>query len=354
VFVIGKLKRPRSSPRKIERIVLLQTAAIGDTVLMAGPIQDLRNAYSDAEIILVCGKDNRGAAALLPGIDKFVDVHPHEPVAALMCLRSLKPDLVIDFGPWPRINALLTALSGASYSVGFRSDGQHRHFAYDSVVDHSRDRHELDNQRALVAAVMDGSEHSEPQLQVLGARAEWLDSGNFIVFHAWASGFQKRLKEWPIEHWVELARWATDCGYEIALTGGPADTEDSGGLEAAIRSEVPSANVRNYTGTLSLAHTCQLLTAATAVVSVNTGIMHIAALLDVLTIGICGPTSPKRWGPLGSRAVAVAPPGDDHGYLHLGFEFPRDAQPCMPRVTPQRVIDALEGELTEQKFGRQA
>jgi heptosyltransferase-3 len=353
VYVIGKLKRHRSLPSKVERIVLLQTAAIGDTVLMAGPVEDLRKAYSNAEIILACGRDNRGAAALLPAIDKFVDVRPGDPVAALMLLRSLKPDLVIDFGPWPRINALLTALSGASYSVGFRSEGQHRHFAYDGVVDHSRDRHELQNQRALVAAVMDGVEHSEPRLQVGGVRAEWPHSKHFIVFHAWASGFQKRLKEWPIGHWVELARWATNSGYEIALTGGPSDSDDARELEEAIRTKLPSSHVRNYTGILSLTHTCQLLSAATAVVSVNTGIMHIAALLGALTIGICGPTSPKRWGPLGTRAVAVAPPGGDHGYLHLGFEFPRDAQPCMPRVTPQRVIDALECAM-QQTLGRQA
>jgi hypothetical protein len=108
LWTLGKLRRPRSLPAEIHRVVILQTAAIGDTILMSQGIRRLRKVLPHAQIVLVLGRDNRAVAELLPRSDKVVLIDVLSPIAALQALRALKPDVLIDYGTWPRINAVLT------------------------------------------------------------------------------------------------------------------------------------------------------------------------------------------------------------------------------------------------------
>jgi len=78
--------------------------------------------------------------------------------------------------------------------------------------------------------------------------------------------------------------------------------------------------------------------------------MHLAAALDVPVIGLHGPTSARRWGPIGRRAVAVSAPGADCGYLNLGFEYPARCD-CMSRIAVDRVLDHCRAILDERPTG---
>jgi len=342
LWTLGKLRRPRSMPADIHRVVILQTAAIGDTILMSQGIRRLRKALPEAQIVLALGRDNRAVAEVLPRSDKVVLIDVLSPIAALDSLRALKPDVLIDYGTWPRINALLTALAGARFTVGFKTPKQGRHFAYDYSAEHSFHHHEVENQRAL--------------LGFLGATTDWdlsleipdstafsppLAPQSFVVFHAWASGTRKRLKEWPAEYWRELGVWIADRAFGIVLTGGPGDASDTDSLADLVRTYIRNVPVISVAGSYSLAETACLLRTAKAVVSVNTGIMHLAALLGVPTIGLSGPSDPARWGPYGPQAVSLVPNQGSYGYLKLGFEFPPGGKPCLQYLSPAQVIAAL-------------
>jgi heptosyltransferase I len=90
---------------------------------------------------------------------------------------------------------------------------------------------------------------------------------------------------------------------------------------------------------ISLSH---LLKRARIVISVNTGVMHLAAVLGVPTISINGPTDNRRWGPVGRWVEGISAPGADCGFLHLGFEFDGHPTDCMERITVDRVVAAVE------------
>jgi ADP-heptose:LPS heptosyltransferase len=87
--------------------------------------------------------------------------------------------------------------------------------------------------------------------------------------------------------------------------------------------------------------TARLLRTAKAVVSVNTGIMHLSALLGVPTIGLSGPSDPVRWGPYGPEVVSLFPNQGTYAYLKLGFEYPPAVEPCLQYLLPARVTAAL-------------
>jgi heptosyltransferase-3 len=164
---------------------------------------------------------------------------------------------------------------------------------------------------------------------------------SFLVFHAWASGTRKRLKEWPAEYWREVGLWIADKNLGIVLTGGPGDASDSDSLAELLRAHIRNVPVISVAGSYSLAQTACLLRTAKAVVSVNTGTMHLAALLGIPTIGLSGPSDPARWGPYGPQVVSLLPNQGAYAYLKLGFEYPPAVQPCLQYLSPSQVTAAL-------------
>jgi heptosyltransferase III len=250
--------------------------------------------------------------------------------------------VLIDYGTWPRMNALLTALAGARFTAGFKTPNQDRHFAYDYSAEHSAERHEVENQRALLG-FLGPTEKWDLSLQIPDATDfnPPVPSQSFVVFHAWASGTGKRLKEWPLEHWKELGMRIANKISGIVMTGSPRDASDTDSLADSVRKHISNVPVISVAGSYSLAQTACLLRTARAVVSVNTGIMHLAALLGVPTIGLHGPTNPARWGPYGPQTVSLVPDQGEYAYLNLGFEFPPTAQPCLQYLPPGKVATAL-------------
>jgi heptosyltransferase I len=88
------------------------------------------------------------------------------------------------------------------------------------------------------------------------------------------------------------------------------------------------------------------------VVSVDTGIMHLAAALGVPVIGLHGPTSSKRWGPIGRNADAIDSPDPGAGYLYLGFEVPAVPPPCMEAISYETVLDECLKKLDDAASDR--
>src|SRR5260370_29564306 len=100
---------------------MLQTAALGDTILMSRGIRKLREVLPDAQIVLALGRDNRAVPEVLPRSYEVVLIDVLSPIPALHALLALKPDVLIDYGTWPRINTVHTALPGARFTAFFMS-----------------------------------------------------------------------------------------------------------------------------------------------------------------------------------------------------------------------------------------
>ena len=344
VLALGALRRRRRPfPGVVRRIGVIRMPTIGDTVLLSGVLKDLREAYPDAELVFFADAHNADSARLLPAVDRVVVLDLLRPWYSVSRLREFRADVVLDFGGWTRSTALLAALSGARFTAGFRTAGQWRHFVFDCVVDYLATRHELDNLRALVSAlgVRTGS---APELIYRRCALPDPLAGleRYVVFHPWPGGSRKRLKEWPIEHWIRLASWLKERGVAAVVTGGPADREPAEALVRACREAVPGLEVVSAAGVCTLEQCCNLLEGAEAVVSVDTGIMHLAAAIGARVIGLHGPTAAARWGPVGPRAIGIDSDCPGCGYIHLGFERPRRPPPCMESLSVEKVIAALE------------
>jgi ADP-heptose:LPS heptosyltransferase len=337
--LIGALRRKRPKPHCLGRIGILTTAAIGDTILIGAILGDLRAALPDSRIIFLAGDSNHAAAALLsPAPDSLLRIPVYKPLEASRIVRECDLDVLLDFGPWPRLNALIAWLSGAKFTLGFRTAGQFRHYAFDKAVEHSPLSHELENHRRMIAQLGIEATHVPAiDLSKLLTRSDFSPPDPYLVFHLWPGGTASREKEWPTERWTRLARHFAAQGYAIAFTGAPSQRQINQDVIDSIDSQHQPL-LWNAAG-LSLAETAGLTAASRMVVSVDTGIMHLAAALGVPLIALHGPSSSKRWGPVGRNAVALDSPDPRGGYLYLGFESPSHPPRCMEALTYDRVLE---------------
>jgi heptosyltransferase I len=342
-------KRKRPPDSSIRRIGILKTAAIGDTLLLVGIPEALEKRYPAAKIVMITGRVNAGVVPLLGnGVREHAIVAPARPIAAARAIRRLRLDLLLECGPWPRVDALLGALSGARYRVGFRVKGQARHYGFDLVVDHSAAVHQLENFRQLARAV-GATEFAPPEIARPGVlRRDQMPAGPYVVFHPWSGGFMGGVKEWPADRWLKLGRHlSSERGLRIVVTGGSGDVERSARMAESLTSRAVGCSAESVAASYSLVEMADLLAESAVVVSVNTGIMHLAALVGARTVSLDGPTPVRRWGPLGPHVRSAVAGGAGCGYLDLGFEYAGQRLDCMNDITVDDVmglVDELVGE----------
>ena len=267
-----------------------------------------------------------------------VVVLPWQALGPVRSLRKEKLDVLLDLGQWTRLEAICSFLSGARYTLGFATPGQRRHFAYDEAVAHCSDVHELENYRRLVARFGVES-RSEPSITVPDSAVEPPVARPYVVFHLWPGGFRSNLKEWPEESWRVLAARLAAEGFSVVLTGAAGDAKRTEAFALSTGSN--GARPLSVAGRYGLGDLVGVLGAASCVVSVNTGVMHLAATIGVPTVALNGPTSEGRWGPVGPHAVSVNSATPDCGYLNLGFEYDGKRVDCMEGISVDRVAEAV-------------
>ncbi|UEM18688.1 glycosyltransferase family 9 protein [Skermanella mucosa] len=337
--VLRQKKNKANSPDDAPRVGVIGAGAIGDIILATGMLAEVANLIQRASVDLWLSPSNR---AIAPLIDKSITIRCLDisaPWQALADLRTQEYDILIDLLQWPRVTSLLAALSRSDCRVGFATPLQHREAGYDVTVPHLNSRHEIDNFRSLLTPFGEAQGMPARLFVPPESRRKIAHCGlsGAVVIHPWAAGTNPVLREWRPERWAIVAEAALGYGRRVVLTGSRADQARTETLRARLPAAVESA-----AGILSLQETAALCEHSGAVVSVNTGIMHLAAVLGAPTVGLHGPTNPKRWGPVGPRAVAVVPSGVDYGYLNLGFEYPKSPPDSMGGIAADSVIDAME------------
>ncbi len=322
-----------------DRVGILFNPALGDTLLASGPVQELRNLYPEAKLIAFVTDANSAAAHLLPCLDTIELFPVAQPLRAIRAIRNRRLDLMLDLTAWQRITAIYTLLSGAGFAIGFETAHQHRHRGYDRSVPHRGDCHEIENLRRITQSL--GSQSaSAPRLSIPPGAAPRIlaHCGRIVVFHAWASGSRARLREWPAAAWVELAQRLRAPGRVFLLTASPADEPRCDSLfQMFLEQGIPA---RMLIGRDGITEVARVLAHAELLVSVNTGIMHLGAILGVPTIALNGPTAVHRWGALGPRVANLSPPDGSGGFLDLGFEYPRRPIDVMCKITPAQAMEA--------------
>jgi heptosyltransferase-2 len=148
-------------------------------------------------------------------------------------------------------------------------------------------------------------------------------------------------KRWPPDHFAALARAWGERGWSAWLIGGPGDTAAAQAIALAA-----GGGCVDLTGRTTLGQAVALLGLADAVVSNDSGLMHVAAALQRPQLALFGSSSPEITPPLSPRARSL--------WLGLACSpcFKRDCplghHRCLRDLPPQMAIDALDEVLATE------
>lgn len=150
-------------------------------------------------------------------------------------------------------------------------------------------------------------------------------------------GGKRGNRAWPVENYRTLIQTllASQPGLKILLFGGP----DEAGLAEAL-ADYPE--VENHCGAHNILATARLMQTCRVMVGGDTGPLHLAAALGIPVIGLFGPTSTRRTGPLGRQTDVLTPDG---ALACWPCELPTcpltggDHLACMKQITVDTVAD---------------
>jgi ADP-heptose:LPS heptosyltransferase len=348
IGLTAAFRRRRPLPASAAQVAVLQPTAIGDTLVTAGVLTAIRRRYPQARLTVLHGPSNAAALPLVPESFETEQVAFTAPWRVVRALRRLKPDVVVDLTPWPRVTALCAQFAGG-VSVGYDSTGQGRGRAFDVPVAHL-DRHELENARAMAAAFDPEGPYRSSVRRPLPAPPPGLPYDTLILFHPLGGGSHREARSWPAQRWAELARRLHRDGYHVGVTGSESDRERVEALRAAIRPV--AGEVADLAGRFSLPEFAAVIARSRCVVSVDTGTVHLASALGAPVVGLYGPARSSRWGPWGPGGVAVDSPHPAAGYSSFGFEDHPQAGAVMAALEVDPVYAAVQRALGRAEAAR--
>ncbi len=151
-------------------------------------------------------------------------------------------------------------------------------------------------------------------------------------------------KEYPVAHWRDLCARATDSGFHVVL---PAGNE----IERVRGHEIAAGFDAEVLYRPELTQLAEQMAAASGVISVDSGLGHLADALGVPLIAVFGSTSPVLTGPRGARSEVIVsttlpcvPCLQRKCRFHPG-EYANIHPPCYEGVAPATVWAALRAQM---------
>lgn len=353
---------PRTDPR---RILIVRLSALGDIVMASGLIPALHARFPDADISWVCEPVCAPLLKHNPRLKQLI-IWPRGEWQALLKarryvalwrailafrarLRHERFDLVLDgqgllksglvawFTGAPRrvsiiaregshrlMHEVVTPPPGADPVMG----SEYRYLAHYLGAPQGSFVHDL-----AVGEAARSQARSVLQQQLLTAWGDALTPRPLVVLAPFTTRPQKH---WVETNWADLGAGLLAAGLQPVVLGGPADRD------AATRICASQPRMLNLAGALKLDESVALISEASLLVGVDTGLTHMGSALRIPTVALFGSTRPYREGPSPRTRIL---------YDALPCSPCRrrptcaGAYTCMTQLTTDRVLQAALGQL---------
>jgi heptosyltransferase-3 len=129
-----------------------------------------------------------------------------------------------------------------------------------------------------------------------------------IAIHPGSGGARKC---WPVSHFASVIEELWHCDIPVLLLAGPADAERL----ATLLHQLPApthTHLLNIVTDAPLLKVAELLQQCKGYLGNDSGITHLAALLNIPTLALFGPSNPEVWHPLGSSVRVLHKPLLEH------------------------------------------
>lgn len=347
------------------KILVNQLKNIGDVLLAMPAISLIRQKYPEAWITLMVVEHVAPFFSGHPLIDAILPLNYNSKEKNFFAMRKMvrtirREEFDLNISLDSRLRPLLlTAFAGISLRIGgdgmdrYQGDKEWYRFAFTKLVPITEQGLEHQSETFMkvvrggleVAAEVDGKAPSLPPItQEARQRAEVLLGS--AVEHSLRKKVLFSIRgTWPGKNWspqkfiqvIDEAsqKFAVDC----YIVGAEADFEYA---EEICR--VCQANVVNLCGKTVPQDLYAVFQAADLLVSVDTGLGHIAAALGLPLVSIFISTNPIQWHPLTKNGIILC---EEYAYRRFKLT-PEPWTENYQEIFPQQVLNAMEKVLNGQ------
>ena len=337
---------------EFQRILLIQTAFLGDAILTLPLIQAAKQKYPNATIDVIVTPQAAGLFANHPAIRNIIPYDKRGLDKGLVGFRRIRKK-VESFGYNAAIvphrsvrSALLARMSRIPVRVGFdRSAGR---YLFTDVIRYRSDLHEIERNLSLLNAFGEEvkgrilpslypGESDKASIEKL-IEQHGLNRSRELV--AIAPGTIWNTKRWLKERFAEVARRLSVEGLSVVLVGSQSDRELCEDISALAHSD----RIVNTAGTLNLLQSVELIRRCRIIISNDSAPMHMAVAVRTPVVAIFGATVPSfGFAPYGDNDVVVETLGLQCRpcSVHGGHSCPIKTFDCMKNIEVERVLSEV-------------
>ena len=274
------------------RILIIQTAFLGDVILATSVVNSIKAQYPEAQVDLLVKKGNELLVLGHPNIHRVLTFDKSKKWRDILRLvranRATRYDFIVNLHRFA--SSGLIAVLSQTKTIGFDKNPLSRFYTLKLPHPISKGIHEIDRNFTLIAAL--GVKHLVkpsivPSEDAMKNVREYQETPYvcFAPASVWAT------KQLPVEKWVELSEKQE---HVIYLLGGPSDHS----LCETIKTQIPGRTV-NLAGNLSLMESIALMKGAVRNYVNDSGPLHFASAVNApVTAYFCSTVTDFGFGPL--------------------------------------------------------
>ena len=318
----------------MNRLVILAPNWLGDAVMALPAIADVRRAAPAASITVAARASIAPLFAMTPDVDETLTLGDDE--VETLAARRFDTALLL---PNSTRAAIVARRAGIAERWGYRTGW--RGSLLTRAIPPPRGGHQIEYYQHLVRALGFTSGPTEPRVRV---SREAQEAGLNLLMEAGWNGRQPLValapgaayggaKRWPPEYFAELADGLAADGVQCVMVGTAADAATAHDVErsAKARDRGPErAALLNLVGRTDLPTLAGVLSHCRALVTNDSGAMHLAAAVGISVTAMFGPTNERSTSPHIADLHSAAPASPQTTILtHAVW-----CRPCMLRECP--------------------
>jgi len=282
----------------LKRVLIIQTAFLGDVILATPLIEKLYDFYPNIIIDVVVKKGNEGLLYHHPKLNKiYVFDKTSGKLKSLYYLitqlRKHRYDAVINLHRFTS-SGIITAFTKGKIKIGF--DKNPLSFFFDEVVKHlfKKGLHEVDRNLSLINSITNDAFY-KPKLYPSVDDYKTVNSliNNNTIYYCFAPSSVWFTKQLPKHKSIELINKLTDAS--VFLIGAPADYTYC----QELINNCSNKHVINLCGKLNFLQSAALISKAKMNFVNDSAPMHIASAMDApVTVFYCSTVPEFGFGPL--------------------------------------------------------
>ncbi|MBI9039405.1 MAG: glycosyltransferase family 9 protein [Bacteroidales bacterium] len=290
----------------MKKILIIQTASIGDVILATPLIEKLYDIFDDVLIDFLLKKGNESLFSRHPKLNKVIVLDKNTKkiqnlFKTFELIRNTKYDYIINIQRFAS-SGLLTAFSGAKQTIGFKKNPFSIFFnkRIRHIIDKKTGIHEVERNLKLIESFTSKDKY---QVKLYPSKKDFAKmsqykTNSYICISPASLWFTK---QYPIEKWIEFVK-EIPKNYYIYFLGSKADFE----LCDKIIKDSDLKNTLNFAGKLSFLESAALMRDAHMNFVNDSAPMHLASAMNAPISAIFCSTIPDfGFGPLSVNSAVI-------------------------------------------------